>query len=118
MSIARSRTAFARRDWSSSQYENKSRSPTAPRPLNASQSRVQYIGIGTRSNELTDNLSYLWKSPKTTKFPVARTKRVGEIGWNISTGLVRNNEAKKWGVKRREFLQYTEDRQLHTPFQF
>ncbi|XP_067654438.1 uncharacterized protein [Haliotis asinina] len=50
----------------------------------------QSVGIGARSMEMTNNVSYLNRSPPGSQFPRAKHGQIGEIGWEFETfGLVK-----------------------------
>ncbi|XP_046572651.1 uncharacterized protein LOC124280709 isoform X2 [Haliotis rubra] len=50
----------------------------------------QSVGIGARSMETTNNVSYLNRSPPGSQFPRAKHGQIGEIGWEFETfGLVK-----------------------------
>lgn len=72
-----------------------------------------YVGLGTMSPEGTSNLNYLWRPSRGSSHPVAKSAKVGEIGWGLQFytdyQLLRSGHQIKLG----EFRQSTEDRHTH-----
>jgi len=69
------------------------------------------------SLEGTSELSYLWRAATTTAHPQAKSKTVGEVGWNIDShqdlSLIKEQFKEKRQLIRGEFRQLGEDRHTH-----
>ena len=74
------------REWAAFEGPVVYTGPNGERDQNVSVSRdFQMVGSGDRSPEITSQMSYLSRPPPGTKFPKARNRQIGEIGWLYET---------------------------------